>query len=309
MTARSIQDNLAQAFAAQRPAQAYLIVGPIRGEGRELAEWIGTQLLGDVPTIAQHAHPDMPWFEPEKKSRIIDVEMMRERILPFAQQSALSGGWKILVIVAADRMNATSANALLKTLEEPPEKTLFLLLAEALDDLLPTIISRCQVVHTGGERRLDEPWRSDLLALLAGITMKSPLKDAVRAERICAILDDMKAEAERIVRQENRSNTAVLEDADVVEARSSAKAKAWRNDLLLTLEQWMQDLVRIKASDGANVPLQFPEHRETLKARAARYTLANLLDNLSALETLAIQLDRSLAPINILPYWMDRFYL
>lgn len=304
----AVRESLAKAFDAGRPAQGYVIVGPVRREGRALAEWIGARLLGDSPAIADHANPDMPWFEPEKVSRIIDVGMMRERILPLAQQSALAGGWKVIVIVSADRMKAEAANAFLKTLEEPPPRTLFLLLVDSLAELLPTIVSRCQVVQAGGVRRLEEPWRTEALELLAGIDRKSALLDAARADRLCALLDDMADRAEKDVREESKANRFVGTDADTLKAIVGAKAKAWRNDLLLTLEQWMQDLVRLK-SGGSEAPLTFPEHREALRARAEAYSLARLLENLSMLETLALQLDRNLTPAQILPYWMDRFYL
>lgn len=303
-----VRESLARAFDAGRPAQGYVIVGPVRREGRALAEWIGARLLGDSPAIADHANPDMPWFEPEKVSRIIDVGMMRERILPLAQQSALAGGWKVIVIVSADRMKAEAANAFLKTLEEPPPRTLFLLLVDSLAELLPTIVSRCQVVQAGGERRLEEPWRTEVLAVLAGIERKSALLDAARADRLCALLDDMADRAEKDVREESKANRFVGTDADTLKALVGAKAKAWRNDLLLTLEQWMQDLVRLK-SGGPEAPLAHPEHRDALRARAEAYPLARLLENLSMLETLTLQLDRNLAPAQILPYWMDRFYL
>ncbi len=305
----AIRENLSRAFQAGRPAQGYVIVGPVRGEGRELAEWIGAQLLGDSPTLAEHANPDMPWFEPEKVSRVISVNMMRERILPVAQQSALAGGWKVIVIVSADRLRQEAANAFLKTLEEPPPKTLFLLLTDAPGELLPTIISRCQVVNAGGTRKLDEPWRTQVLDLLAGIDKKSVLLDAARAETLCAILDEMADRAEKEVRAEAKANTAVEEDADTLKALIGAKAKAWRNDLLLTLEQWMRDLVCLRATNGAETPLTFPERRDALLRRAQAHPLAKLNENLTMLETLAIQLDRNIPPAQILPYWMDRFYL
>ncbi len=304
-----LRQNLANAFDAGRPAQGYILVGPVRQEGRELAEWIGTKLIGEVPTIAEHAHPDMPWFEPEKVSRIIDVKMMRERILPIAQQSTLSGGWKVMVIVSADRMKAEAANAFLKTLEEPPPRTLFLLLVDTLSELLPTIVSRCQVIHVGGARRLDEPWRTQLLTLLSEIEEKSVLMDETRADVICGLLEEMNARAEKEVKAEQKASHAVEEDADTLKALVGAKAKAWRNDLLLTIEQWMQDLVRIKVAEGAEVTLSFADYRATLEARAAVYPLARLLENLTMLETFAAQLERNLSPGQILPYWMDRFYL
>ncbi len=304
-----IQSHLQAAFSAQRPAQGYILVGPVRQEGRALAEWIGEQLMGELPTIREHAHPDMPWFEPEKVSRIIDVKMMRERILPIAQQSSLSGGWKVMVIVSADRMKAEAANAFLKTLEEPPEKTLFLLLVDTLAELLPTIISRCQVIHVGGVRQLDEPWRSELLTLLSEIQQKSVLMDATRADAICAMLDEMAERAEKEVKAESKQASAIEEDADTLKALVGAKAKAWRNDLLLTIEQWMQDLVRIKAAEGATVQLTFANFESALRARAKLYPLARLLENLTMLESFAQQLERNLSPAQVLPYWMDRFYL
>ncbi|MXN91412.1 DNA polymerase III subunit delta' [Flavobacterium sp. Sd200] len=60
---------------------------------------------------------------------------------------AYEGGYKVMIIWMADRMNTATANKLLKLLEEPPQKTVFLLIAESEDDILQTILSRCQVLH------------------------------------------------------------------------------------------------------------------------------------------------------------------
>jgi DNA polymerase-3 subunit delta' len=59
---------------------------------------------------------------------------------------AYEGGYKVMIIWMADKMRTDAANKLLKLLEEPPEKTVFILISESVDDLLQTIISRCQVV-------------------------------------------------------------------------------------------------------------------------------------------------------------------
>lgn len=305
----ALREGLAHAFETGRPAQAYLIVGPVQTAGRELAEWIGHRLLGDGPTIDEHAHPDMPWFKPEKKSRIISVEMMREQILPMIQQSALCGGWKVPVILSADRFNEASANAFLKTLEEPPPRTLMLLLSDSLADVLPTIVSRCQVLHLEGQRRLIEPWRRQVLDVLSSIQEKSPLADTARADRLCAILDDMAKVAEKQVRAEGRENAAVLEDKETLEALVSARAKVWQADLLLTIEQWMGDLLRLRASSESSPALTFPEYAQTLRARSALYPLARLLENFQMLESFTEQLERNIRPDQILPYWMDRFFL
>ncbi len=59
---------------------------------------------------------------------------------------AYEGGYKVMLIWMADKMNGASANKLLKLLEEPPEKTVFILIAESTSDMLHTILSRCQVI-------------------------------------------------------------------------------------------------------------------------------------------------------------------
>ena len=59
---------------------------------------------------------------------------------------AYEGGYKIMIVWMAEKMNTAAANKLLKLLEEPPNKTIFILITETLSDLLPTIISRCQVL-------------------------------------------------------------------------------------------------------------------------------------------------------------------
>ena len=59
---------------------------------------------------------------------------------------AYEGGYKVMIIWMADKMRTDAANKLLKLLEEPPEKTVFILISESVDDLLQTFISRCQIV-------------------------------------------------------------------------------------------------------------------------------------------------------------------
>ncbi len=80
-----------------------------------------------------------------KPSKEIKVDAVRE-VMAFAQTTASRGRAKVVVVHPAERMNAIAANALLKTLEEPPGGTRFVLSCAAPDALLPTIRSRCQAV-------------------------------------------------------------------------------------------------------------------------------------------------------------------
>ena len=130
-----------RAVKAGRAANAYLLVGGVRGMAGELAERVLHLLFGPGDL---RVHPDIHRLMPEKKTRIISVEAMRERMIEPMEKTTFMGGWKAGVVLGADRLRTESANAFLKTLEEPPPHTLFLLLSERPEQLLPTIISRCQ---------------------------------------------------------------------------------------------------------------------------------------------------------------------
>ena len=127
----------------ERLPHALLIQGPPGwGEGR-VANAIAIDLLGLRPNQAasEVAHPDLRWLEPE--DGVIKIDAIR-RIIDFLMQTPKLAGRKVAVIEDADRMNLNAANALLKTLEEPPAESFLALTTGAAERLLPTIKSRCQ---------------------------------------------------------------------------------------------------------------------------------------------------------------------
>ena len=105
--------------------------------------------------IASGAHPGVlylarPLNEKTKSFRTaVTVEEVR-RVNRFLSMTSHDGGYRIVIIDPADDMNANAANALLKNLEEPPSRTLFILISHAAGGLLPTIRSRCQTVRLHG---------------------------------------------------------------------------------------------------------------------------------------------------------------
>ncbi len=103
----------------------------------------------DARQIAARAHPNLIVLERPRDeagkatSSIIPVDSVR-RVSRFLATTAAGGNWRIVVVDAADDLNRASANALLKMLEEPPARCLFLLVAHLPGRLLPTIRSRCR---------------------------------------------------------------------------------------------------------------------------------------------------------------------
>ena len=90
----------------------------------------------------------------DKKQGIINVEQAHE-ILKTLGLRSFEGGYKIMVIWLPESMNNSTANKLLKIIEEPPQKTVFLLISETAEELLPTIISRCQIIKVPRLSRLE----------------------------------------------------------------------------------------------------------------------------------------------------------
>ncbi|MEZ5171678.1 MAG: hypothetical protein R3A49_13185 [Acidimicrobiia bacterium] len=139
--------------AAGHPVHSYLLVGP-RGSGVEEAAraFAGALVLGDdadegaIDRVRRGRHPDVVEFEPTGASYSV-VDDIRRRIIPTAFQSPVEAEHRVLILWEAERLRGQrdeSQNALLKTIEEPPERTHLLLVTDAPNDLLITVRSRCQ---------------------------------------------------------------------------------------------------------------------------------------------------------------------
>lgn len=146
---------LCQAFAAGAPPHAALILGEEGTGKRTLIDACAQSLFceadGEKPCgvcapcrrFAAGSHPDVHRIA-RKKS--VGVDEAREMTAAL-QVAAFEGGYKIAIIEDAGAMTAQAQNCILKTLEEPPEKTVFLLAASSEAKLLTTILSRCMVVR------------------------------------------------------------------------------------------------------------------------------------------------------------------
>jgi len=137
------------ATGAGREPHAVLLSGPPGVGKRAAAAWMVRRKLGltadalPVWPFDRPQHADLHWLErPEDRNAIL-IDQVRELVADLALTS-YEGRGKAAVIEPANAMNANSANALLKTLEEPPGNTLLVLVADRLGRLPATILSRCQ---------------------------------------------------------------------------------------------------------------------------------------------------------------------
>ena len=136
------------------PSHAYLFRGP-RGAGkRDAARAFAAEILAgaaeDAEDVRRRAlldpspHPDLVWLAPKGAQHM--VEEVREQVIRASAYRPYEGGKRVFVIEAAEAMRDESQNAMLKTLEEPPEFVHLILLTAEPAALLETIASRCQPV-------------------------------------------------------------------------------------------------------------------------------------------------------------------
>lgn len=142
----------------------------------------------------------------------------------FFSQTSGTGNWRIVIIDAADDMNRNAANAILKLLEEPPKRSLFLLLSHAPGKLLPTIRSRCQPL------RLSPLGDEDLMKALAALG--TPLDGGRTQEDVLALSKGSVAQALKLMNYGGTDIIAAFADVMGAEGPSARKAMHRLSDVL-----------------------------------------------------------------------------
>ncbi len=168
------RQQIRDALSGDKLAHALLIQGQAGLGKAALAEWIAQLVLCDQPNehpcgvcpscrfYLADTHPDLQRVGLVETKKQIAVDDIRELISGLRLKSGRRGR-KVAIIDPADAMNANGANALLKTLEEPPAGTLLILTVARLERLPPTVASRCSRV------RVKAPLRADAAAWLAEV--------------------------------------------------------------------------------------------------------------------------------------------
>ncbi|MGH8807338.1 MAG: DNA polymerase III subunit delta' [Noviherbaspirillum sp.] len=219
---------------------------------------------------------------PSKEIKIDQIRALSD----FMNVSTHRQGMRVIVLYPAEALNTAAANALLKTLEEPPPHTMFLLVSNNLDRLLPTILSRCR------KFALTMPVPDEALAWLAqqGVTDA----DVWLAEQGGAPLAAQTL-AQTEVRETMDDFLRVLTRPDVEGALKAADRlqKTPLTDLVAWLQRWLYDVFSLKLSGRIRY---YPRYRKELAVLAQRAELTDLLRALKLVNERRAIADHPLAP-------------
>ena len=297
-------DYLRGAQQRRRLAHAYLITGAIGSGKRTLAADL-THLVNGAPAAEIFAGnaPDVYLAAPESKSRRIVIEQIRN-LEHALQMRASDGRRKVAIISEADRMQAQAANAFLKTLEEPPNNSLLLLLSSIPEVLPDTILSRCIEISLAAPNdttlSVEQAESVELLNSLAvgGAEVHEAYRMVQGCQRLLgqmrqAIQDENAAALKREeARYKQTTDGEWLETReDHYKALTESLYLHQRSELIETLFRWWGDVLR--ASTGV-ARRELPEARASTEAIAARLTTPDILCRIRRLEELRDHLDRNI---------------
>jgi DNA polymerase-3 subunit delta' len=244
--------------------------------------------------IDRFNHPDVLWLRPESKLRLITIDQIRE-LMQMVNLKPAAGKFKVGIIVAADRLTLQAANAFLKTLEEPPAKSILILLSTEPQRLLETILSRCLRLSFGGGQA---PFDEEQMAWLASFSAAAAdgRQGLLGHYRLLGIVSKKLAEKKAAI-EETLAARSPLEQYDDLEpgmrdklenelaAAIEAEYRRQRSDLVGALQWWLRDVWLHTLAAGAGL-LTFPGMAGESGAVARRITSAQALANLEEADRL-----------------------
>ena len=282
---------------SERVSHAYLFVGP-EGANKmaaalSLARAIicpnkGADECEACRRVMRRSHPDVHLLAPEGASGYL-IDQVRG-VVEDVMLAPIQASEKVYVFERAEMLNGASANALLKTLEEPPEHVTLILLALTLESVLPTIASRCQVV---GFRSIPPEEAAGILAQNTGLAVERA-RLALAAcdgsiERAGAFCRDNKGFAfrdkviEALASLREAGAIQILDDSRALVAEADAIVREYEEERRTDREE-MSDFLR-------------PAARKALEARDKRALSAKSTEMLHQLVSIARSWIRDLAVI------------
>ncbi|MGN0497352.1 MAG: ATP-binding protein [Lachnospiraceae bacterium] len=235
--------------------------------------------------------PDIIWVTHEKPN-VISVDEIREQIVNDISLKPYSSRYKIYIIPDAQLMNPQAQNAILKTLEEPPEYGIIMLLTSNVDKFLPTILSRCIVLNFKPVEPLS---MIEYLTGNIGVDVEKArfctdfaqgnLGKAVRLA-ISPDYNELKEDSVRLLRQ-----IQDMEMEDIIRAvKNMGKYKLDATDYIDIMTMWFRDILMVKISNSPN-KIIFKNEYSIMKKQASKTSYEGIEQILEAMDKLKIRLE------------------
>ena len=242
--------------------------------------------------IDANNHADVLWVRPESKSRIITIDQVRD-LLHAVHLKPNDADYKVAVVAGVDRLNEQAANSFLKTLEEPPPRSLMILLTTDPQRILETILSRCLRLSFSGEgtpgRSPDAAW----IATFSAVAAESAKGLLARYRLLGTLLEQLgerkssieKSLGEKSPLEKYGDAEAKLKDKweDELAAAVEAEYRRQRGDILLSLQWWLRD-VWLKSLALGDELLAFPEFAPAAGVIGGRISSQEAMENLGVIE-------------------------
>ena len=292
-----VKAHLTSALSEKKISHAYIFAGEDGSGKMMLAERFAAALQCDAEStdpcgacincmqFEAHSHPDIIYVTHEKKN--ITVDDIRLQLVNDIRVKPYSGRYKIYIVDDAEEMNEAAQNALLKTLEEPPEYAVIMLLAENTGRFLQTILSRCVILDM---KPIDRPLIRDYLM------SKKQLPDYVAnlcASFSCGCIGKAQryAEDEGFIEAKDRVLRLVcgldrMSRAEISTALSEIgdkKSAAEINDYFDLFSMWYRDVLVYKSTHNADRVL-FSENLRSVMDQAEEKSFRALNNIFNELE-------------------------
>lgn len=287
--------HMQNAIRQKKISHAYLLCGE-SGSGKRLVaeafakavlcEEGGIEACGKCKSCKQAEsgnHPDIRVVVREKAT--LGVKEIREQVTADVQIKPYSSEYKIYLIDEAEKMTEEAQNALLKTIEEPPEYAVFLLMVDRQELLLSTVLSRCVLlpfypVATGKIKQflMEEKGVPDYLAESAAVFSGGLVGRAVQYTESEAFTEQREEVLHLVKYVDQMTMAEVMENVKLLASKKDA-AMEYLDMILL----WYRDVLMYKATKDINA-LMFANEPEAVADQAKKRSFENLQGIVEALE-------------------------
>lgn len=235
--------------------------------------------------------PDIIWVKHEKPN-VISVDEIRTQLVNDIDLKPYSSRYKIYIVPDSQMMNQQAQNALLKTLEEPPEYAIIMLLTNNVDKFLPTILSRCIVLNF---KPVEPLHMMEYLVSNIGVDQEKArfctdfaqgnLGKAVRLA-ISPDYNEIREDSVRLLRR-----ISDMEMDEIIQAvKNMGKYKLDIADYIDIMTMWFRDILMVKISNSPN-KIIFKHEFSTMKKQASRMSYEGIEKILEAMDKLKVRLE------------------